>query len=640
MTTTQLGGGINDLSPIELEEDAGAVRNNWLLGMSGGMSVQIRYLLFATMLAISVIPILLMYSWVERTSIRKEIAYVDENHLIIAENLSAALSRYIVDLKVLFTLAIDSGNYAVRNEHFQEALDRFDLCYIAIFDKNNQVTARMSGMVGEHAELPDAAMLDELRALAASGGGEIVVSGIREFMDMPHFFVVKQLENGDLAVGPWNPRYIVQLQKSIAFGERGHSMIVDHTGTVVAHPNAQWQATMKNASKLSVVQAMITQNTGVMQFYSPPMEAQMIAGYTFVPETGWGVMVPQPLEELIAKARAVQSAAFVIAAVEIILAALIAWWFSSLLARPIHAIVQAAKKTARGNFNSHVDALPSHTPSELIVLVDAFNEMVDNLDEKATSLKNAYRKSREISRERAHLLDIANRANEAKSQFISIVSHELRTPLTSIKGSLALIESGALGELDPQLLRLVEIARKNSERLAEMINDLLDVERLDAGKMNYEFAEVNLSDLVKDSVEANKGYADLNDVTFKTKLTKEALMVDGDYNRLMQVLANLLSNAAKFSKQGGKIDVSVAKKNGKALIKVRDYGIGIPEDSRDVVFEKFAQVDASDGRKVGGSGLGLSIVRSIVEYHGGTIDFISEVGKGTTFTVTLDLHAD
>lgn len=638
MTATDLARGLGSTAGTSDDPLEYSGRRNWLLGMTGPMSVQIRYLMFATMLSISVVPVLLFYSWVERSSIQKEIAYVDENHLIIAQNLSAALSRYVVDLKVLFELAIESETFAIKNENFRTALDRFDLCYITIYDSSNNLESHLAGMVGEHAEMPSPELVADLRKLAEEANGEVVISGIREFMDMPHFFVVQKLSNGRVAIGPWNPRYIVALQKSIAFGERGHSMIVDHTGHVVAHPNAGWQASMKNASKLPVVQAMITQNTGVMQFYSPPMDAQMIAGYTFVPETGWGVMVPQPLSELVDKARNVQSAAFVIAAVEIVLAGLIAWWFSSLLARPIQQIAMAARKTARGNFNSHVENLPSQTPNELVLLADAFNDMVDELDEKATNLKTAYRKAREISRERAQLLDTANRANEAKSQFISIVSHELRTPLTSIKGSLALIESGALGTVDDQLMRLVSIARKNSERLAVMIDDLLDLERLDAGKMQYEFAKVELNSLIKDALEANKGYADLNNVSFKAHLPRNKLFVEGDQNRLMQVLANLMSNAAKFSEPGTMIDVSLKKDGLNALISVQDYGIGIPEGSHDKVFEKFAQVDASDGRKVGGSGLGLSIARSIVECHEGDISFVSEEGQGSTFTITLPLH--
>lgn len=638
MTATDLARGLGSSAGTSDDPLEYSGRRNWLLGMTGPMSVQIRYLMFATMLAISVVPVLLFYSWVERSSIQKEIAYVDENHLIIAQNLSAALSRYVVDLKVLFELAVESETFAIKNENFRTALDRFDLCYITIYDSSNKLESRLAGMAGENAELPSPELIADLRKLADEANGEVAISGIREFMGTPHFFVVQKLSNGRIAIGTWNPRYIVALQKSIAFGERGHSMIVDQNGNVVAHPNAEWQASMKNASKLPVVQAMITQNTGVMQFYSPPMDAQMIAGYTFVPETGWGVMVPQPLSELVDKARNVQSAAFVIAAVEIVLAGLIAWWFSNLLARPIQQIATAARKTARGNFNSHVENLPSQTPNELILLADAFNDMVDELDEKATNLKTAYRKAREISRERAQLLDTANRANEAKSQFISIVSHELRTPLTSIKGSLALIESGALGTVDDQLMRLVSIARKNSERLAVMIDDLLDLERLDAGKMQYEFAKVELNSLIKDALEANKGYADLNNVSFKAHLPRNKLFVEGDQNRLMQVLANLMSNAAKFSETGAMIDVSLKKDGLNALISVQDYGIGIPEGSHDKVFEKFAQVDASDGRKVGGSGLGLSIARSIVECHEGDISFVSEEGQGSTFTITLPLH--
>ena len=132
MTATDLARGLGSSAGTSDDPLEYSGRRNWLLGMTGPMSVQIRYLMFATMLAISVVPVLLFYSWVERSSIQKEIAYVDENHLIIAQNLSAALSRYVVDLKVLFELAVESETFAIKNENFRTALDRFDLCYLIL----------------------------------------------------------------------------------------------------------------------------------------------------------------------------------------------------------------------------------------------------------------------------------------------------------------------------------------------------------------------------------------------------------------------------------------------------------------------------------------------------------------------------
>ena len=591
------------------------------------------------MMAVSVLPILVFYKWVEQSSYEKEIAYVDENHLTIARNLSAALSRYVVDLKVVFALAVNQEFDSPSISSFKDALANFYICHIVVLDDDNQVVTRFLGKSKHDQSLPSPANLAHLRNLAAAANGEIAFSGIVSHQGKPHFFVVQQLPDGKFAMAPWDPGYVIKLQQSIAFGERGHSMVVDQNGLVVAHPNAEWQRISKNASKLSVVAAMMAGRTGVMQFYSPPMQAQMIAGYTSVPETGWGVMVPQPLSELADRAHDVQAAALLVAVIEILLAALISWWFASLLSRPIQKIVTTARAVTKGDFSTRVGRLPSHTPVEINLLATTFDHMVEDLQNKNQHLRQALDKAENISRERADLLAAATRANEIKSQFVSMVSHELRTPLTSIKGSLDLIESGILGPLSEQAARLIAIARKNSNRLATMIGDLLDLDKLDAGKMRYHFAKTDLAALINEAVEANKSYGDLNHITFKTFDTDQPVYVKGDQDRLMQVMANLLSNAAKFSRPGCQVEITLKAEETSARILVQDHGIGIPDGVHDKVFEKFVQLDSSDQRNAGGSGLGLSIARLIIEEHGGTLDYSSIEGEGTAFFCDLPLLA-
>jgi len=145
-------------------------------------------------------------------------------------------------------------------------------------------------------------LISELREIAGAAGGEVVITDLMRSKDQPVFFVVQQLDSGRFAMGALGLEYIRSVQRSIAFGERGHSMIVDVRGVVVAHPNGEWERISKNASKLSVVGKMMRGETGVATFYSPPMQADMIAGHTVVPEIGWGVMVPQPMSELVARA--------------------------------------------------------------------------------------------------------------------------------------------------------------------------------------------------------------------------------------------------------------------------------------------------------------------------------------------------
>jgi len=228
-------------------------------------------------------------------------------------------------------------------------------------------------------------------------------------------------------------------------------------------------------------------------------------------------------------------------------------------------------------------------------------------------------------------------AYEVKSQFLSTVSHELRTPLTSIKGSLDLVNGGQLGEVPEALKAVLLIAGKNGQRLARLVDDLLDLQKIEAGEMHFDFKKLNVNQLVKEAVESTTGYAETLGIHVTTILPAQELLVRGDHSRLIQVMNNLLSNAIKFSKEGGSVQGRVEEIGDRVRISVHDEGVGIPENARDRIFVKFSQVDSSDIRKVGGTGLGLNISKQIVERHDGTIDFTSEPGVGSIFFFELPL---
>jgi len=229
------------------------------------------------------------------------------------------------------------------------------------------------------------------------------------------------------------------------------------------------------------------------------------------------------------------------------------------------------------------------------------------------------------------------RAEKVKHEFLSTVSHELRTPLTSIKGALGLIRSGSAGQISTDVQSMLDIAYTNSDRLLLLINDILDMEKIESGKLDYDMKIIDIVSLVDEAIVANSGYGDELGVTFhKTDMETEAL-VRGDKDRLIQVLSNLMSNAAKFSPSGEPVELSVSRDEVSVRISVRDQGSGVPDEFRKIIFEKFTQGDSSDTRQKGGTGLGLSIAKMIVKQHGGTIGFDSKPGIGTTFFFTLPL---
>jgi len=235
------------------------------------------------------------------------------------------------------------------------------------------------------------------------------------------------------------------------------------------------------------------------------------------------------------------------------------------------------------------------------------------------------------------LRDISERkhVNRIKTEFISTVSHELRTPLTSIRGSLGMLKSGVLGEVPEKANRMIELAHNNTERLINLVNDILDVEKIQAGKMELKFTELNMTSLVQQSILENEAYANSCNVKLTIEPDIPDYKVYADQQRLQQVMANLISNAAKFSPDKGVVNIAVEKKNNLIRISVSDNGTGIPEEYRHKIFQKFSQVDSSDTRKKGGTGLGLNITKAIIDHHGGHIDYITGEGKGSTFFFEL-----
>ncbi len=233
----------------------------------------------------------------------------------------------------------------------------------------------------------------------------------------------------------------------------------------------------------------------------------------------------------------------------------------------------------------------------------------------------------------ASIVDLSARreVDRLRTEFVSMVSHELRTPLTAISGSLGLLQSGALGQLPEQSAAMVQIAHRNSARLERIINDILDIGTLEAGKMAMQISDVALEELLQQAVEASAGYAELCEVRYLLDCGPVAARVKADPSRLVQVVTNLLSNAAKFSPPGADVHIRVRPGPARVRVEVEDSGVGIPEAFQSRIFEKFAKGDPPLKQRVDGCGLGLSIARKLIDAMDGCIGFTSVVNQGTVF---------
>lgn len=588
--------------------------------------IGIRWIILSCFLLISIVPILSLYKYIEDSAVRREIANVEQSHLIIAQNLSVAMERYATDVELIFEITADALD-AGKTSLFDTGLTDFDMEFVVLLDGNNTPVAQASAGDTNTFGLLAPKMLSDLRAFAEQDNGSVVFSGILPFNETPHIFVLKAFDDGMLALAPLSPRYLNKLQKSVAFGEKGHSMMVDQFGHVIAHPNAEWQASSKDASKISAVRRMMAGETGVQQFYSPPLKADMIAGFTFVPRTGWGVMVPQPVSELVNRAKEKQSTVLAFVGLIIFVAVAASWFLANLVSAPIRDVVDTANRVSAGDLDARVDL--SNTvicPKEAALMGGAFNKVVADLQREQLHLTAA--------------LVAAEAGSRAKSNFISVMSHEIRTPMHGVMGVMELLNSSALNDKQRSLLAVGQKAGRNMVRL---LDEVLTLARLESGAAAVNVQPFSVSALVSEIIDLFSPAATLKSVDLKSSLSLAGSdMLNGDAPKLKQILMNLVGNAVKFTETGEiRVEAAVVKGDGDKRIlslQVIDSGIGIAPEERAKIFNDFHQVESEYNRSFGGSGLGLSIVSRIVRLLGGEVAVSDGMRGGSCFEVKVPLQ--
>jgi signal transduction histidine kinase/ActR/RegA family two-component response regulator len=588
--------------------------------------LKLHHLLFLGFTLIAAVPIAVLATWEESTAYRHEIASVRQRHLLVARNLTSALSRYVDDAKATFSLAFESGAMRAPVPGLEQLLASLDVVHVCIVGVDGRVETFLGGISPAGPVTFNPALFTELRKLAATSDGAPAISPLnRDSKGRPAFYLVQPLPGGQLGIGVMTTGYIRHIQSQIAFGDRGHAAIVDTTGHVIAHPFASWVQNEQDMSKLSVVQAMMHGRTGVGEFYSPAMNGMMIAGYTVVPETGWGVMVPQPLAEFRQQASQVDGMATIVALAAFAAAALLSWLLAKYLTRPVRQVAATAEAVLAGNEKVEAPHFDGLVPIELRRLGMAFNTMLEDLRRRNAMTTAALRQ--------------AETSNIAKSQFLANMSHEIRTPLHGMIGMIELLQQTDLSRAQSEY---VAGARQSSQSLVTLIDDVLDLSKIEAGKVELEHVPFHLPLLVHEVQAMFADQARAKGLTLTAAVPDELnLMLMGDTYRVTRILTNLVGNALKFTTEGGvAIRLSCPEQDaGRACLRfeVADTGIGIPASKQKAIFEVFSQADTSTTRRYGGTGLGLSIARQLCQMMSGDIGVDSTVGAGSTFWFTVRL---
>lgn len=588
------------------------------------MKLGIRGILAGAFIVAAIVPLAAWASWVSISALDREIEEVEDRHLLLARNLSRALDRYAHDVAAVFAHVVEADPKSGGSEHLSALLESLEFRHICLIETDSRRVISVSTATSTDLSSVALPPLDEYIARAERGLGRMMFSNaVRNPNGAPAIYLTKKVGPNLVALGELSTRYMRDTQQAVAFGEGGHAAIVDAAGNVIGHPNKAWEEEVRNIAQVDAVARMIAGETGVSQFYSPAAELDMIAGFTTVPMTGWGVMIPQPLRELEARADEVRNSAYGIVAFGAAVAGIVGWLIGGLIARPMRAVAAAADRLAEGRSDVSVPMPSGMAIAELEALALRFNQMTAALDESHRAQTLALRAAEE--------------AAEAKSDFVARVSHELRTPLNSVIGFSGMIRDQAHGAIgSPDYVEYARLIHDSGQRLLEMVNDIIAFARIEGRSEELTETSIDLRRTVSAVADQVAALAEETDVAVAVAVDEGLPQVWGDEIKLRQALGHLVKNAVLFTQSGGRVRIDAAlTDNGGLSIAVSDTGIGISESDIPTALAPFGQISSRLDRSHEGAGLGLPLAKMLIELHGGSLRLRSSPEDGTTVTMTL-----
>ena len=422
--------------------------------------------------------------------------------------------------------------------------------------------------------------------------------------------------------------------KNIDVGKNGSLFVVASNGRIIAHTYME-QLSDLNLSRSPVVEAVLNGERGVIKGYTDELGRQVVGSYVPIWELGWGIVVQRTLTDISMEVKQVGNTIFIATIISVLLAILVGWLMSIKIAKPINLLANASEKVAQGDLHTLVNVKSSN---EIGVLASSFNQMVVSLRKSRNELQQWGKEMEKKVEKRTEELKHANlklqELDRLKSMFIASMSHELRTPLNSIIGFTGIILQGMSGDINEEQGKQLTLVKNSANHLLALINDIIDISKIEAGKVEIAIEEFDLSVLAQEIKDSFAVVADKKGLELLLQ-TPQTLMIKSDKRRTEQVLVNFISNAVKFTDKGG-VEIKVVKKDKTAEISVRDTGIGVKKEDMNKLFKDFSRIPIKD-RTIEGTGLGLYLSKKIADLLGGEIKGESEFGKGSVFTLTLPL---
>jgi signal transduction histidine kinase len=431
-----------------------------------------------------------------------------------------------------------------------------------------------------------------------------------------------------------NLKYVWDLISKLKVGTDGYAYVVVPNGDLIAHPEIGLVLQRRNAAHLDQVRLAFQPRTDAESptwIVAKNLHARKVfSSWSPIPVLGGAVFVEQPVEEVYGAlyASLFRTSGFLLLGLGMALVASL--FVARRVVRPLETLRNGVERISGGDMNARLDL---KTGDEIEVLAEEFNKMTENLQQAYTGLEQKVAARTEelaVANERLKELD------HLKSDFVSHVSHELRTPLTAIKGAVDLILREVAGPLTEKQVHYLTRVRSNTQHLAGLINDLLDLSKIESGKSEVKSSRVSLAGLVHEVVETLRPVAAEKEITLEATMSAPSILVWADRDKINQVLMNLVDNAIKFTPAQGRVAVSATRDGSESVqVSVSDTGPGIPPDEKEKIFDKFHQIAQAGDAKPKGTGLGLAICKALVDLHGGTIWVEPKQSGGSTFYFNL-----